>query len=144
MIVISKYEINRVKWFKLSVFTYGRFCASCIYVFDIGSDESEFLTHSQFKYNLFTLRTINILTCTHCQFKVFTYFQVLYTNIDQKFVNSLHGLLHYEIGGLYCHLIRTFVHCIHMGHLFCNGLVHVIYSVVSCQYSYTILGLLFT
>jgi len=37
---------------------------------------------------------------------------------------------------------RTRVHCIHMYHLFCNALVHVIYSVVSGQYSYTILGLL--
>ena len=33
---------------------------------------------------------------------------------------------------------RTCVHCIHMYHLFCNALVHVIYSVVSGQYSYTI------
>ena len=30
---------------------------------------------------------------------------VLYRNIDQKLVNSLHGLLNYEIGGLDCHVI---------------------------------------
>ena len=58
-------------------------------------------------------------------------------------MNSLHGLLNCEIGGLECHVItteyRTRVHCIHMQHLFCNALVHVIYSVVSGQYSYTIL-----
>jgi len=32
---------------------------------------------------------------------------VLYTNIDQKLVNSLHGPLNCEIGGLYCHVITT-------------------------------------
>ena len=67
---------------------------------------------------------------------------IVYTNIDQKLLNSLHGLLNCEIGGLDCHVItteyRTRVHCIHMYHLFCNALVHVIYSVVSGQYSYTI------
>ena len=55
---------------------------------------------------------------------------VLYTNIDQKLVNSLHGLLNCEMGGLDCHVIttefRTSVHCIHMSHLFCNALVHVV------------------
>ena len=63
-------------------------------------------------------------------------------NIDQKLEDSLHELLNCEIGGLECRVItreyRTRVHCIHMYHLFCNALVHVIYSVVSCQYSYTI------
>ena len=62
---------------------------------------------------------------------------VLYTNIDQTLVNSFHGLLNCEIGGLECHVItteyRTHVHYIHMYHLFCNALVHVIYSVVSGQ-----------
>jgi len=57
-------------------------------------------------------------------------------------VNSLHGLLNCEIGGLDCRIItkeyRARVHYIHMYHLFCNALVHVIYSVVSDQYSYTI------
>ena len=33
---------------------------------------------------------------------------------------------------------RTRVQCIHMQHLFCNALVHVIYSVVLGQYSNTI------
>ena len=48
----------------------------------------------------------------------FSYFfhLVLYTNIDQTLVNSLHGLLNCEIGGLDCHVIttayRTRVHCI--------------------------------
>ena len=52
--------------------------------------------------------------------------------------------MHFEIVGLDCHVtvITTEyisrVHCIHMLHLFCNALVHVIYSVVSGQYSYTI------
>ena len=65
---------------------------------------------------------------------------ILLTNIDQKLVNSLHRLLNCEIGGLDCRVItteyRTRVHCIHMYHLFCNALVHVIYSVVSGQYLY--------
>jgi len=67
---------------------------------------------------------------------------VLYTTIDQTLVNSLHGRLNCEIGGLDCRVItteyRTRVHCIHMYHLFGNALVHVIYSVVSGEYSYTI------
>jgi len=57
-------------------------------------------------------------------------------------VNSLNRLLNCEIGELDCRVItteyRTRVHCIHMYHLFCNALVHVIYCVVSGQYSYTI------
>jgi len=32
---------------------------------------------------------------------------VLYTNIDQKLVNSLHWLLNCEIGGLDCRVITT-------------------------------------
>jgi len=43
---------------------------------------------------------------------------LLYTNIDQKLVKSLHGLLNYEIGELDRHVItteyRTRVYCIHM------------------------------
>ena len=66
----------------------------------------------------------------------------LQTNIDLKLVNSLHGLLICEIGGLDCHVItteyRTRAQCIYMYRLCCNALVHVIYSVVSGQYSYTI------
>jgi len=46
------------------------------------------------------------------------------------------------IRGLDGHVIpteyRTSVHCIHMWHLFCNALVHVIYSAVSGQCSHTI------
>ena len=43
---------------------------------------------------------------------------LLYTNIDQTLVNSLHGLLNCEIGGLDGHVItteyRTRVHCTHV------------------------------
>jgi len=43
---------------------------------------------------------------------------ILYTNIIQTLMTSLHGLLTCEIGGLDCHVIttefRTRVHCIHM------------------------------
>ena len=67
---------------------------------------------------------------------------LLFTNIYQTLVNSLHGLLNCEIGGLDCHVITTEyiarVHCIHMYHLFCNALVHLIYSGVSGQCSHTI------
>jgi len=69
------------------------------------------------------------------------YWLLLYTNIDQKLVNSLHGLLICEIGGLDSRVItteyRTRVHCIHMWHLFCNALVHGVYSGVSGQCSHT-------
>ena len=44
--------------------------------------------------------------------------KLLYTNIDQTLVNSLHGLLTCEIGGLDCHVITTEyitrVNCIHV------------------------------
>jgi len=64
---------------------------------------------------------------------------VLHGNIDQTLVNSLHRLLHCEIGGLDIHVItteyRACVHCIHMYHILCNALVHIIYSVVSGQYN---------
>ena len=67
--------------------------------------------------------------------------RVLYTNIDQKLVNPLNRLLNCEIAGLDCRVMtteyRTRAQCIHMYHLFFNALVHVIYSVVSGQYSYT-------
>ena len=33
--------------------------------------------------------------------------KILYTNIDQTHMNSLHGLLNCEIGGLECHVITT-------------------------------------
>ena len=43
--------------------------------------------------------------------------ELLYTNIDQKLVNSLHGLLNCELGDIACRVItteyRTRVHCIH-------------------------------
>ena len=32
---------------------------------------------------------------------------VLYGNIDQTLINSLHGLLNFEIGGLDCRVITT-------------------------------------
>ena len=69
---------------------------------------------------------------------------VLYRNIDQTLVNSLQGLLNFEIGGLDCRFFfspkdcKTRVQCKHMEHLFCNALVHVIYSRVSGQSSYTV------
>jgi len=70
------------------------------------------------------------------------FIHLLYTNIDQTLANSLHGLLNCEIGELDCHVItteyRTRVHCIHMQHLVCNALVHVIYLRVSGQCSHTI------
>ena len=57
-------------------------------------------------------------------------------------MNSLHGLLNCEICGLYWHVItaqyRTRIPCIHMLHLLCNALIHVIYSGVSGQYYHTI------
>ena len=68
--------------------------------------------------------------------------EILYGNSDQTLVKSLYGLLNFEIGGLECRVITadyiSRVHYMHMFHLFCNALVHVIYSVVSGQYSYTI------
>ena len=55
---------------------------------------------------------------------------ILYTNIDQKLVNSLHALLNCEIDGFDYRVItseyRTRVHCIHMYHLFRNALVYVV------------------
>ena len=72
------------------------------------------------------------------------YNYILYTNIDQKLGSSLHQLLNCVIGELDYHVItteyRTHVQCIHMEHLFCNALVHVIYFVVSGQYSFIILN----
>ena len=63
--------------------------------------------------------------------------------MDQKLVNSLHEVLNCEIGGLDCRVItteyRTRLQCIHMKQLLYNTLVHGIYSVVSVQYSYTII-----
>ena len=67
---------------------------------------------------------------------------LLYGNIDQTIVNSIHRLLNCKIGGKDCRVITTeyisCVHWIHMYHLLCNALVHVIYSVVSGQCSHTI------
>ena len=55
---------------------------------------------------------------------------------------SFYGLLNCEIGGLDYHVTttkyRTRLHCIHISHLFCNALVHVIYSRVSGQCSHTV------
>jgi len=58
----------------------------------------------------------SILNCITIHYYVF-YFRMatenirMYRNIDQTLVNSLHGLLNCEIGGLD---YRTRVHCIHM------------------------------
>ena len=55
-------------------------------------------------------------------------------NIDQTLVNSLHGPLNCEIGGLDCHVIttedRACAHWIHRYHLLCNALVHVVGNVL--------------
>ena len=65
----------------------------------------------------------------------------MYTNIDQKLVNSLHGLLNCELAELDCQVItteyRTCVQCIHVYQLFCNALVRVIYfGSIWSMYSY--------
>ena len=39
--------------------------------------------------------------------RISTWRKLLYTNIDQKLVNSLHGLSNCEIGGLDCRVITT-------------------------------------
>jgi len=66
----------------------------------------------------------------------------MHGNIDQTFMNSLHGLLNCEIGELDCHVVTTEyiigVYCIHMSHLFCCALVHVVYSRLSGPASYPI------
>jgi len=62
-------------------------------------------------------------------------------NIDHTLVNSVHGPPNCETGVLDCRVITTELTlsgpCIHMPHLFCKALLHVIHSVVSGQYSYT-------
>jgi len=67
---------------------------------------------------------------------------ILHENINQTLVNSLHGLLNCEIGGLDCRVITTEykirINCIYMLHLFCNALVYVIYSDVSGTCFHTI------
>jgi len=67
---------------------------------------------------------------------------ILHENINQTLVNSLHGLLNCEIGGLDCRVITTEykirINCIYMLHLFCNALVYVIYSDVSGKCFHTI------
>ena len=60
-------------------------------------------------------------------------------------MNSLHGLLNCEIGGLDCHVItteyRTHVHCIHSYNLVCNALVHVKKLIVACGYTIQFCGI---
>ena len=57
--------------------------------------------------------------------------------LDEKALAACMALLNCEIGGLDSHVItteyRTRVHNIHMLHLFCNALVHVIYSGQYCH-----------
>ena len=69
----------------------------------------------------------------HCFLVIRLLTQTLHGDIDQTLGNSLHGPLNCEIGELGRPVItteyRTSVYCIHMQHLFCNVLVHVIYSV---------------
>jgi len=49
----------------------------------------------------------------------------LYTKIDQTLVNSLHGLLNCQIGGLDCRVItaeyRTRVHCLNIDQTLLNS-----------------------
>ena len=60
---------------------------------------------------------------------------ILYANIDRTLVNSLHGLLNCEIGGLDCHVITTeYITRVHVTPIF-NALVHVNHSVVSFVYN---------
>ena len=71
------------------------------------------------KYLLTRERTITNLTFRKQENAIVSVYIVLvYGNIDQTLVNSLHGLLIYEIGRLYCRVITTeylsCVHCIHM------------------------------
>ena len=55
---------------------------------------------------------------THDSRNLDTADMLMHENTDQTLVNSLHGLLNFEIGGLECHVItteyRTRDHCIHM------------------------------
>mgnify|MGYP006890260882 CR=1 FL=1 len=60
----------------------------------------------------------NELRCVSCVVIIkLKWYKEQYTHIDQTLVNSLHGLLNCEIGGLDCSVItteyRTLVHCIH-------------------------------
>ena len=77
----------------------------------------------------------------HITFSTCLYVRVLNTNIDQKLVKSLHGLLNCELAELDCQVItteyRTCVQCIHVYQLFCNALVRVIYfGSIWSMYSY--------
>ena len=55
-------------------------------------------------------------------------------SVDQTLVNSLHGLVYSEIGGLDHHVITTE----YRKHLFFNALVYIIYWGVSGQCYHTI------
>ena len=69
---------------------------------------------------LYCCYSVNVSKCFHVVFDMCTIslYKVLYTNIDQTLMNSLHRLLNCEIGGLDCHVItteyRTSVHYIHI------------------------------
>ena len=56
---------------------------------------------------------------------------LLHRNIDQTLMNSLHGLLNCEIGGLDCPVItteyRTRVHCIH------SHVTHILQCISPCN-----------
>jgi len=55
------------------------------------------------------LKTMFIQIVVHLSFKLSwkKTLYIIYTNIDQTLVNSLHGLLNCEKGGLGCHVITT-------------------------------------
>jgi len=40
------------------------------------------------------------------------YIKVLYENIDQTLMNSLHSLVNFEIGGLYCLVIQQSIYLV--------------------------------
>jgi len=58
--------------------------------------------------------------------------------IVQTLLNSLHGLMNFEIGELDCRVIITeYITCVHLytcNTYLCNAVVDVIFSVVSDQY----------
>ena len=69
--------------------------------------------------------------------------KVLYKYIDKKLVKFITRIIELwnrlvRVSCYYNREYKTRVHFIHMYHLFCNALVHVINTVFSAQYSYTI------
>ena len=124
--------------------------SSVIYKFDITTIWEVKMINCQ--YTRLSFFSIKQTLCHYCLVIECTFANILYNllhgNIDQALVNSLHGLLNCEIGGLDCRVITieniTHVHRLHMYHLFCNALVQINYSRVSDQYSRAIQSHLLT